>query len=390
MDPSSYTYQSPKTPSGGRRSHASPRSQRQPTTLGVISEDTATILPDSPSHPPPLPTRAHNRPLTRMFHLGIPPRYGAHGDKAPGYNDPYYRYDDVKGPKGEAFGDLRQSLGRKRWARGGWGRLICCGIAIIVVLVIALGLGLGLGLRAANAKKENQKANPSSNSQDSNAPPLPFPLGSYAFTTFLASTASTCVPQTSMWSCFPYVTYNDSTTGSMATFNWIISSTTPASSLDPDLSNNPTGYLISSSNNPWALTFSNATLRYIDAPSDSDKALVFSVPMSKTVIPNTDITGDGSAVKCLFENTRFEAKLYTKRPRTYPANTENEEQGNADTADFKPWQFAAEVSQTTDSDMKMPNCYRTKDGGLGEKVEVKGDAEVDGTQCKCDYRSFGD
>ncbi len=137
MDPSSYTY-APKIPSQPRRPRSS-HSHKAPR-LGAISEDNATMAPDLP---PKLPPRAHNRPLQRMFHLGFPPLYGAHGEKAPDYPDDFRDFNDVKGPRGENFQDLRHN--RHITKRGGWKRLVVIA-CVVVILIVALAIGLGVGL----------------------------------------------------------------------------------------------------------------------------------------------------------------------------------------------------------------------------------------------------
>ncbi len=139
MDPSSYTY--PQKPPSSRRPSRSSHSHQAPR-LGAIAEDGAVIQPD-------LPPRAHNRPLQRMFHLGFPPVYGAHGEKTPEYGEDFHNFNDVKGPKGENFQDLRHN--RHITKRGGWKRLV-----IVAVVVLAVVLGLGIGLGVGLSKKKNR------------------------------------------------------------------------------------------------------------------------------------------------------------------------------------------------------------------------------------------
>lgn len=147
MDPSSYTYTpSPSSsPSQSRPPLNTPRRPRSSHSskaprLGAISEDNATMAPDLP---PQLPSRAQSRPLQRMFHLGFPPVYSAHGEKAADYGDGFHDFSDVKGPRGENFQDLRHN--RHITKRGGWVRLAVIG-SLVVILVVALAAGLGVGL----------------------------------------------------------------------------------------------------------------------------------------------------------------------------------------------------------------------------------------------------
>ena len=98
------------------------------TSLGAIEED-GGMRPD-------IPQRSANRPMARLFHLP----FGAGLTREP---PPYTEYNDITGPRGEKFSDLRNN--RHVVKRGGWTRL--CVIALIVLaIVIALAVGLGVGL----------------------------------------------------------------------------------------------------------------------------------------------------------------------------------------------------------------------------------------------------
>lgn len=115
--------------------------------------------------------------------------------------------------------------------------------------------------------------------------------------------------------------------------------------------------------------------------------------MQKVVIPNEDITGDGSAARCLYNDTRFEAKLYTKRAKTYPP-TESEGDANssanppsATPAQFQPWPYAVEMAQTIGSGAGVPDCYKTMDGQLQDRIGLAGVST--GGECECGYLNFG-
>jgi hypothetical protein len=61
---------------------------------------------------------------------------------------PYTEYNDVTGPRGEKFSDLRNN--RHVAKRGGWTRVLL--IALIVLLVV-IGLAVGLGVGLTRSKK---------------------------------------------------------------------------------------------------------------------------------------------------------------------------------------------------------------------------------------------
>ena len=65
-----------------------------------------------------------------------------------GRGPPYTEYDNVTGPRGEKFSDLRNN--RHVAKRGGWTRVLL--MALIVLLVI-MGLGVGLGVGLTRSKK---------------------------------------------------------------------------------------------------------------------------------------------------------------------------------------------------------------------------------------------
>lgn len=207
-----------------------------------------------------------------------------------------------------------------------------------------------------------------------------------------------CTPNPATWSCFPYRTYNSSSSGptdSLTTFNWLISSTS-----NNPTSSNPADYQISSTRNPFALTFTNESLALVD-PGSGDEALIFKVAMDKVVVPNADVTsaGDGSASRCLFNATRFQAKLYTKKAKTYPPSdltgdgnggSSSPSGGGGGGQQFQPWPYAVEITQTIASGSAVPECYKTLNGQMGERVDLARTVAVaEGAQCACEYLNYG-
>ena len=170
----------------------------------------------------------------------------------------------------------------------------------------------------------------------------------------------------------------------MTTFNWIISPTAAALS-GQDTGNN--SYIISSSDNPFALTFTNATLSLQQAGQD-DEAYTFDVPMQKIVVPSEPLTADNAATECYYNNTRFSAKLYTKMGKTYPVQA-GSASGNPDpdpSAIFGEWPYAVEVQQFIDGGSGVPDCYKVVNGVLGERVSVGSETITD--SCECLYMNF--
>ena len=102
--------------------------------LSVIDEDGDAAPPSSR-----IPhNKVLNRPFSRRFHFGDPPRHSF--DSSP----PKYSVWDVTGPKGEKLQDVRNNKYIAR--RGGWTRLLVIGFVLFAV-IIALVVGLAVGLR---------------------------------------------------------------------------------------------------------------------------------------------------------------------------------------------------------------------------------------------------
>lgn len=131
------------TPPRRSKKHVPPRNT---TRLGAIDEHSNSIAPDIPSRNP---ARKHHRygSATKFFSFAA---YTRSDPSLP----PVGAYDNITGPRGEKFGDLRQNKPFRPPNRGGWRRAICLGsVALVILLAIGLGVGLGLGL---TRKKETR------------------------------------------------------------------------------------------------------------------------------------------------------------------------------------------------------------------------------------------
>lgn len=201
----------------------------------------------------------------------------------------------------------------------------------------------------------------------------PFPAGSYAFDTYLLTVSTDCTPNPNTWRCYPYATYGEVGSGADSTFNWVITPT----------AENGTDYVISSTNNPFALDFTNATLTMTD-PGQSSEAYRFSVNMQKMVIPNVTLTADGASTDCFYNGTMLSAVLYTKKEKTYPAQNKT----SPSTAEaYLPWPYAVEVQQVASGGAGVPDCYKMINGNTGEHVTVG--TEPANQTCQCVYENYG-
>lgn len=209
----------------------------------------------------------------------------------------------------------------------------------------------------------------------------PFPAGSYSLVTFLDSVSTKCTANPATWLCDPYETYAQSPAGSMATFNWIISGSEK-------------NYTIASTNNPFAINFTSTPLSLANMGS-SDERYTFSITLVKFVVPSVSITPNNMIAGCYFNNTRFEASLYTKKAKAYPTNgtssvsasSLNNVGANSSTT-YQPWPFAVEVVQSIGGGVDVPNCYYVDSGSIGSFITHGLDAQPAEAMCSCTYKNY--
>ncbi|KAI9841428.1 MAG: hypothetical protein M1837_000704 [Sclerophora amabilis] len=327
------------------------------------------------SAPPSKPPNASHRPHSRRFQHGDPP--GHEHDRPP---PPYSPFANVIGPRGEKLLDVRNNVHLAR--RGGWRRLCTIGL-ILVVIIVGLTVGLVVGLRERN---KSSPAPPAPSPSEVESPDGPFPIGSYKITTFLSTETSNCTSNPSTWKCFPYATIAQSATASTAFFNWIIVAN----------DSSPSKFSISSSTNPFALSFSNIPLELRNKGLESEH-YSFSVPMDKEV-PNVEVTDDGSLATCYYNGTTLAADLYSKQPQSFPASPSSSSSSAASAAspstssgaseEFRPYPFAVEVKQSISGGANVPTCFKTNRGQpVGDRI-TEGVSERDG-QCSCLYQNYG-
>ena len=100
--------------------------------LSVIAEDGDVPLP------PRAVIRTHNRPFSRRWNLGNPPRHNY--EKSP----PEYSLRDESPPKKQRFMAIKNN--KQLAKRGGWKRLLCM-VLFLIAIIIALAVGLSVGLK---------------------------------------------------------------------------------------------------------------------------------------------------------------------------------------------------------------------------------------------------
>lgn len=209
-------------------------------------------------------------------------------------------------------------------------------------------------------------------------PTGPFPLGVYSSETFLANMTANCVSRSSDWQCAPYHTYIESPSEAMLTFQWIITAT-----------NNDTSNLtISSPNNPFAFAFASTPLTLVDAGQDLER-YIFNTSFDKIVITSL-------GVHCFFNNTLFEASLYTQRPKSYPQKESDRGTPVATATPGVPisspvpyanWEYAVDVKHSHDGGPTVPECYEMDNGVRGARLTDGRTPKTSRDSCSCIYRN---
>jgi hypothetical protein len=195
-----------------------------------------------------------------------------------------------------------------------------------------------------------------------------FPAGSYAIETYLDTVSTNCTSNYATWLCYPYATYAQSPSGSATTFDWIIE---PAA----HGSNN---YTISSTLNYFSIVFSNISMTLQDAVMDTEHYF-FQTTAQKPVYPSLAISSSNEAAICYYNDTTFQAYLYTKIPKTYPSNSTSSNSTDA----FTPWPYAVKVEQVAASGSGTPECVDAQGNSLGTFSVQSGQL------CDCLYLNTG-
>ncbi|MCJ1409114.1 hypothetical protein MMC19_003192 [Ptychographa xylographoides] len=337
----------------------------------------SVIIEDGDASAPPrlVPKPPQRRPFSRLFVLGSPPRHSFE-ESPPSYT----KWDEGDGGEEHTGrGTFRAMRENKHIAgRGGWKRLLVI-VLVVVAIIIALAVGLAVGLRKRNDHSPFPAPAPVSSPQP--GPNAPFPAGSYSLNTFLDSTSTSCTSNAATWRCYPYSIYNDSAAASMATFNWIIAG-------------DANGLTISSTDNPFAINFVNASLTLVDQGTVNERYM-FSIPINKVVRPSTPITTDNSMASCQYNNTQFQASLYTHMASMYPPNatasasaSSSGPDASASSNGFTSWPYAVEVIQSIGGGVDVPSCYEVNNGNLGAPVTRGITPQPPSDFCSCTYKNY--
>lgn len=236
-----------------------------------------------------------------------------------------------------------------------------------------------LKLSVSSSPNPSSVEPPSPSPSPSQSPSLlpKFPAGSYTFQTYLISATTNCSSSQSSWTCLPYRTYSESPSDSVASYQWIIDSSSPSS---PNLT-------ISSSDNPFNIEFANATLSLLDKGSDSER-YTFTANFEKRV----PIIGGKS---CFYPNASLKGTIYTKRAKsttTAESSTASTTLSPTATADipsdkFAQWKYAVEATVSASGGSDVPACYHMMGTSKGAQYS-EGASKTAGDVCSCEYKNY--
>ncbi|GAB7351772.1 hypothetical protein MBLNU459_g2347t1 [Dothideomycetes sp. NU459] len=303
---------------------------------------------------------------------------------------PYARHGWVAEPLHEE--PLEKSGGRGiTTRRGGWGRVIAM-LVLVVCVALALGVGLGVGLNRHHNDKSASSAGPSS-TPNSTSTAAAFPLGEYSVNAALRQVQTNCTSNAATWRCFPYSIYSPSdpstASASLSPFNWILSNTSSifasnSTTKSTDSAGIPANISVSSSSNPFSITFSSIPLVYLN--NDTRPRYIFNHTMSQQVIPSSALTSSNTASTCFFNDTLLLGTLYLSASPVSdfpPASLANSSLGG-----YTSWPFAASLRQVAAGGADVPACYETDNGAVGSRITGIFAEESADEQCVCEWASY--
>ncbi len=202
-----------------------------------------------------------------------------------------------------------------------------------------------------------------------------FPTGAYSFITALSTVSTACTSNPATFRCFPFAAYTAaSPNASAATFNWIITR-------DADQR-----YVISSSDNPFAPSFANLSMMFLDVNQYNER-FVFNFTMAKSVAASAPLSGDPAAATCWFNHTVLSATLWTRARASYPVNISAVPDPRNATFNFNPWPYKVDITQVQVAEPGVPDCMDASGRRVGDfqatpTPGVKSD-------CECGYTNYG-
>ncbi|CAK7200952.1 hypothetical protein SEUCBS139899_003652 [Sporothrix eucalyptigena] len=274
----------------------------------------------------------------------------------------------------------KRSQNREWFAkRGGWWRLV---LTLVLLAAIAVGLGVGLkfGLQKASQDSSDDSGgggNGNGGASGGNTPSDVFPAGSYTVTVALTNVSTACTTNGFAFGCAPG-SHVFSSTGSVAsqnasavTYDWVIAGTVSQStSGETTTTFSVSSSSTSSSSSP---SFSGIHMTLLDAGLSSER-LVFTFSMDLAYVPTSDlIAAQTSSATCYFNQTAFQATLWTKQRATFPPTIAAVSAPVNASSTFSPWPYAVEVAEVQQAAPAIPDCVDYYGKSLGNfSVDASG------------------
>lgn len=201
---------------------------------------------------------------------------------------------------------------------------------------------------------------------------MAFPAGSWSFPAYLTTVSENCTANPSTWQCAPLATYTPSSNASLVTFQWVIAESGKAKD-----------YVISTSTNPFVLSFTNISLSLLDA-NTNDERYHFSLPFDQFTVPSSDIRGGNLRAGCYFNQTAIEGNLYTRKPFQNTSPNLKRRASN----EWEEWPFAVNVTQSIRGGQDVPNCYELNNADLGARITNGLEQQPSDAVCECGWKNF--
>ncbi|KAL7939166.1 hypothetical protein V8C35DRAFT_275021 [Trichoderma chlorosporum] len=219
-------------------------------------------------------------------------------------------------------------------------------VAVIAVILVGLAVGLSLGLTKTSV---THSKGDSRNTFASDLSP-----GTFAFDMILQDSSTACTSSPSTWRCL------SGKQGPPIRFSWTISQTN-------------SGYVVSSSNDPIASSFSNIPSTLLDG-GEEDERLSFSFKLDAVFEP--PVTATNRAAKCTYTDTTVQATLWTRRGTQQPYGATQKRTGDGD------WTGLVEIAEMKNATLGVPEC-------VDSQGDVIADVQAEMGTCECVYRSKG-
>lgn len=291
--------------------------------------------------------------------------------------------------------------------RGGWWRLT---LTLLLLAVIAVGLGVGLkfGLQKANSNNDSSSDDGGSGSGSgsgdgggsgtgttpSATPSDQFPAGSYSLTVALTNVSTACTTNGFAFGCAPSSGNVFSASGSAAaqnasavTFDWVITGSTSGSTSSASTLTTYTisSHSASSSSTSKSPSFQNIHVTLLDSGLATER-LVFNLSMDLAYVPTNDlVAAQTSAATCYFNQTVFQATLWTQRRATFPATIASVPAPTNASSTFADWPFAVEIAEIQQAGPAIPDCVDYHGKSLGDFSVDNGGAD---DVCGCWYSNM--